>query len=52
MIWLNVPYLMETIERVMICYPVSWIVVSILFIIYYKTGDIYGERRTAPHQIN
>ncbi len=48
-IWLNIPFLMESIERVMICYPVSWTIVSILFVIYYNTGDIYSEKRLKVH---
>lgn len=44
-IWLNIPALMVSIERIIFCYPVSWTIVSILFAIYYKAGDIYSERR-------
>lgn len=43
--WLSIPALCKTIELVMICYPVSWALVSALFLIYYKYGDIYGEKR-------
>lgn len=44
-IWLSIPFCTKTVERVMYSYPVSWSLVSILFIIYYKTGDIYDEKK-------
>ncbi len=41
-LWLSIPALCKTIELVMVCYPVSWTIVSVLFFIYYRYGNIYG----------
>ena len=43
-LWLSIPALCATVELVMICYPVSWALVSILFFFYYKFGNIYGDK--------
>ena len=46
MIWIFVvPYINPTILRVLASYPFSWIVTSVLFIVYYFKGDIYNEKR-------
>lgn len=45
LIWLSMPNLTNTLEKVVSCYPVSWAVVTVLFFIYYNKGDIYNERR-------
>ena len=43
-LWLSVPALCQSIELVVVCYPVSWTLVSLLFFIYYRFGNIYGEK--------
>lgn len=43
-LWLSIPALCATVELVMVCYPVSWALVSILFFFYYKFGNIYGDK--------
>lgn len=46
MIWIFVvPYINPTILGVLASYPFSWIVTSVLFIVYYFKGDIYNEKR-------
>ena len=44
-LWLSVPALCATVELVMVCYPVSWTLVSILFLVYYNVGNIYGDKK-------
>ncbi len=45
-IWLAIiPKLFSSINSVMICYPVTWIVTSLAFFIYYKFGKIYDTSR-------
>ncbi len=44
LIWLSIPRFTATIERVMYCYAISWGLVSLLFIIYYRKGDTYAMR--------
>ncbi len=43
MIWLSIPWCTATIERVMYSYAISWGLVSLLFLIYYRTTDVYSE---------
>lgn len=43
-LWLSIPALCQTVELVMICYPVSWTLVTILFFLYYRFGNIYGDK--------
>lgn len=45
LLWLSMPQLTSTIEKVVYCYPISWFLVSILFFIYYNKGDIYNEKK-------
>lgn len=41
-IWIIiVPNIMPTIEAVLACYPVTWVICSIAFILYYRFGKIY-----------
>ena len=48
MLWLvTVAPAMGTIKGLVLCYPVTWVFTSMLFIIYYLAGDIYGTRRRA-----
>lgn len=44
-LWLNIPFFITSIEKALLCYPVSWTLVSALFLIYYRFSDIYGEKR-------
>ena len=43
-IWLSTPIGSASIERVMLSYAISWTLVSLLFIIYYYSTDVFGER--------
>lgn len=51
-IWLSIPALTRSVELVMMSYPVSWSLVSVLFLVYYNTGDIYNEKRGKKRHIN
>lgn len=51
LIWLSMPNLTNTLEKVVSCYPVSWAVVTVLFFIYYNKGDIYNERRSLSSKL-
>ena len=44
-LWLNIPMMITSVEKALLCYPVSWTIDSILFIIYYKSADIFDERK-------
>src|SRR5574344_425668 len=43
-IWLSTPIGSASIERVMLSYAISWTLVSLLFIIYYYSTDVFGEK--------
>ncbi len=43
-IWLSTSIGSASIERVMLSYAISWTLVSLLFIIYYYSTDVFGER--------
>lgn len=43
-IWLSIPWCTATIERVMYSYAISWGLVSLLFLTYYKKTDVYREK--------
>lgn len=45
-LWLSIPALCASIELVMVCYPVSWTLVSLLFFFYYRHGNIYSEKES------
>ena len=45
-LWLAILPLGNTLTGVVTCYPVTWVLTSLLFIIYYKVGNIY-ERSPA-----
>ncbi len=43
-IWLIVvPRLYNTVGAIILCYPVTWIICAIAFVIYYKAGNIYTK---------
>lgn len=43
-IWLLVvPNFVSGIESIVICYPVTWVVASLAFIVYYRFGRIYDK---------
>ncbi len=44
-LWLSLEWSSRTIERVMYSYAISWGLVSLLFIIYYRCGDTYSEKK-------
>ena len=45
-IWLIViPHFFKSIEAILVCYPFTWVVCAIAFIIYYKVGHIYSNGR-------
>lgn len=45
-IWIGiVPNIIHTVEAVTLCYPVTWIVTSTMFILYYRFGDIFSEKK-------
>jgi len=43
-VWLAILPLGKSLEGVVKCYPVTWIITSILFIVYYLFGGIYKMR--------
>ena len=43
-LWLSTPWGHSSIERVMLSYAISWTLVTLLFIYYYFTKDVYGEK--------
>lgn len=43
-VWLQViPPVYGTLTSVMACYPATWIVTSLAFLIYYRFGNVYGQ---------
>ncbi len=44
--WLSFKSLSSSIKMIMLCYPLSWTLVSVLFFIYYRFGNIYQRRDT------
>lgn len=42
--WLSIPWCTATIERVMYSYAISWGLVSLLFLVYYRRSDVYSEK--------
>lgn len=43
-LWLSTPWGSLSIERVMLSYAISWTLVTLLFVFYYYTTDVYGEK--------
>lgn len=44
-VWIYiVPYITPTLEGVLWSYPLTWVITSILFVIYYLKGHIYDRR--------
>lgn len=45
-VWLQiVPKAYGTLNSVMACYPATWIVTSLAFLVYYRHGNIYGHAK-------
>ena len=45
-LWLIfIPRFFTTIDAILVCYPATWIICAIAFIIYYKVGNIYYTGR-------
>ena len=43
-IWLIVvPRFYNTIGAIVFCYPVTWVICAVAFVIYYKVGKIYTK---------
>lgn len=42
-----VPKFCNTIDAVLLSYPVTWIICAIAFVIYYRFGNIYGTERSS-----
>lgn len=47
-VWFSVvPHFFQGLDPIIICYPVTWIIAAIAFIIYYNVGNIYDKEDLA-----
>ncbi|MCQ2411344.1 MAG: MATE family efflux transporter [Sphaerochaetaceae bacterium] len=47
-VWFSVvPHFFQGLDPIIICYPVTWVIAAIAFIIYYNVGNIYDKEELA-----
>lgn len=40
-----VPRLTSSLNAILFCYPVTWLITALAFIVYYNVGNIYGDKK-------